>query len=310
MAQSIIDKHTQRIRELINKPLILNNTLRKKAKRYKIYSCLDVIGDTELAIEAFTSNKSVSESGLLYLFIYGILQILFVQQDAVFNLCNSVGIEKKIEDYPDLKEIRNIRHTATGHPTEKSIPSEIPTSYNFIIRVSMTHDKFELTSILKNGNQNYKHVAIPGLIEIQQTNISTILSDVIDKLEKDEMKCKEEFKMDKLISCFSDSLNYYLSNVLLGTTEKEYQRRGKASLPVIQQALQDYGNKLTKRRINIGECHLEYGQIMYALRNLEEFYQTPDSEENTNISRDTAYIFAFFLQHWWILQSFIFYRFC
>jgi len=29
-----------------------------------------------------------------------------------------------------------------------------------------------------------------------------------------------------------------------GTTEKEYQTRGKASLPAIRKALQDYCNKL------------------------------------------------------------------
>jgi len=292
-----VNIYIQEIRELINKPIMLNNVLKKRSKRYKIYSCLDVIGDTELAIEAYYSSKSVSDFGLLYLIIYGTLQILYVQQDAVFNLSNSLGIEKKIADYPQLEKIRDIRNRSTGHPTEKSKPGDKTTSYNFITRVTMRHDRFELTSILKNGNQEDEDISIPDLIEMQQDNISKILSDIIEKLSKDERECKERFKMDKLTSCFPDSLDYVLSNVLLGTTEAEYQRRGKASLPEIRQALQGYGDKLTKRRINIGECHLEYGEIMYALRNLEEFYQAVEIKETPNISSETAYIFAFFLQN-------------
>jgi hypothetical protein len=41
-----------------------------------------------------------------------------MQQDALMNLGESLGIDDKIENYPRLKEIREIRNVSIGHPTK------------------------------------------------------------------------------------------------------------------------------------------------------------------------------------------------
>src|SRR2546428_8495707 len=60
----------------------------------QIFSCLDAISDTQLAIEAF-EGMNLGEYGIkeLYLIIYGLLQSFFVQQDAAKNLCAALGEE-------------------------------------------------------------------------------------------------------------------------------------------------------------------------------------------------------------------------
>jgi hypothetical protein len=76
---------------------------------------MDVVEDSELAIDAYSTGNVREKDGERCLRLYGLLQALFLQQDAVINLCESLKIQKKIEDYPKLKEIREIRNDSAGH---------------------------------------------------------------------------------------------------------------------------------------------------------------------------------------------------
>lgn len=57
--------------------------LRNRAVWYKICSCLDVIGDTELALDAYLQSTVPTDTGIRYLHLYGAFQALILQQDAV-----------------------------------------------------------------------------------------------------------------------------------------------------------------------------------------------------------------------------------
>jgi hypothetical protein len=56
-------------------------------------SCLDLIGDTDLAIAVYHQAEHPEHEGGKYLLVYGILQTLFLQQAAVQNLCEALGID-------------------------------------------------------------------------------------------------------------------------------------------------------------------------------------------------------------------------
>ena len=59
----------------------------------KLCSALDIIEDTTLAIKSFQSCEWTTKAiGMKYLLIYGLLQALFVQQDAlVFGIFHPSG---------------------------------------------------------------------------------------------------------------------------------------------------------------------------------------------------------------------------
>ena len=83
-------------------------------------SSLDVVGDTELAIESYKGLKT-EDVGFNYLAVYGILQVLYVQQDAVLHIFQSLDISPKLVDsaiLTDVMHVRGIRNKATGHPTK------------------------------------------------------------------------------------------------------------------------------------------------------------------------------------------------
>src|SRR5438552_140615 len=112
-----MQEQTQTIRDIINKPRKQYHLMKKLGIWFQLCSCLDVIGDTDLAIKAYTNKECGTSKGATYLAVYGLLQALFMQQDALMNLGESLGIDDKIENYPRLKEIREIRNVSIGHPT-------------------------------------------------------------------------------------------------------------------------------------------------------------------------------------------------
>jgi len=73
----------ERIRRFINAPRKHLAIFRDRAEYHKLCSCLDVIGDTELAFRAHEAMPDTVPPGSSYILAYGFLQALFLQQDAV-----------------------------------------------------------------------------------------------------------------------------------------------------------------------------------------------------------------------------------
>ena len=52
----------------------------------QICSSLDTLGDTGLALQSYFKSEYPDETGLSYIYTYGLLQALFIQQDAMNHL--------------------------------------------------------------------------------------------------------------------------------------------------------------------------------------------------------------------------------
>ena len=157
----------QRIREFISKRRTQYVLLKNGALWLQLCSCLDVIEDSELAIAAYSAEEFAASDGAYYLAIYGLLQALFLQQDAVINLCESFGIRETIDNYPRLKHIREIRSDSVGHPTKRDRKKGQPTSYHFISRSTLSTAGFELLSYDADGKSEFRNISIPELIADQ-----------------------------------------------------------------------------------------------------------------------------------------------
>ena len=124
----------------------------------QICSSLDVIGDTLLSIEGYLEENFPSIEGLKYIYIYGLLQSLFIQQDAMRNLSEAFSIEYEIS--VKLKSIREIRNSAIGHPTKNNINKKF--YYNHISRPSLSKESFTLLKYSEDNtdiiNVNIEHL--------------------------------------------------------------------------------------------------------------------------------------------------------
>lgn len=294
-----MDESIQRIREFISNPRRRYVLSKNRALWSQCCSCLDVIEDSELAIAAYSAEECGTSDGAHYLAVYGLLQALFLQQDAAINLCESFGIRETIDNYPRLKHIREIRSDSVGHPTKRDRKKGQPTSYHFISRSTLSTAGFELLSYDADGKSEFRNISIPELIADQRQYVSDIINMVNDKLGKQEAAHKGRFRMEKLASVLPGTLNYHLGKVLLAASMEEDAVLGQVNLQQVKDTLQSFGEALERRGIELDtyDCiKYAYELLEYPLDELETFFQSIKSGSQSNIDVKTAYIFAFFVE--------------
>ncbi|MDA2913958.1 hypothetical protein MYX77_08380, partial [Acidobacteriia bacterium AH_259_A11_L15] len=259
---------------------------------HQLCSSLDVIEDTELAMAAYSAGEFGESDGARYLATYGLLQALFLQQDAVFHMCEALGIPKRLDEFEKLIEIREIRHVSIGHPTKKDrSKSRQPTSYHFISQPTLRPDGFQLLSLYADGRSEFKDVSIIELIEDQRKHVSEILISVVSELEARETAHKEKFRMEKLASTFPPTLSYSFEKIFEAIEKRELAPLGQWGLTEIKRTLVAFQESLEKRGEPcdfLGHC---YEKLEYAVGKLESFFgQTP------GINQKDAHIFLCFVQ--------------
>ncbi len=291
-----IREQEQRIRDLINEPRKQYTLITKLGLWHQLCSCLDVIGDTELAIAAYTAQELGANKGASYLAVYGLLQALFLQQDAIFNLCESLGISDNISNYRRLQEIREIRNASIGHPTKRG--RKRPFSYHAISRPSLSSGGFQLLTSDETGPSKFEWISIPELIADQNSYASTIFTSIIEKLEQEEAAHKKQFKKEKLVAIFSPTLGYHVEKVFESIRSGKDAAFGAINLGLIKRALQDFQLALAKRGIELDTYDVVedlYDVLAYPMSELEAYFQHLEKGEKPNINEKTAYIFAFFI---------------
>ncbi len=291
-------EYTKSIREFINETRRQHVLLKNKDLWSQLCSCLDVIEDSQLAIDAYSAVELGKSDGANYLTLYGLLQALFLQQDAAINLCESLKIPQTIDNYPRLKEIREIRNDSIGHPTKRNRRKDKSTSYHFISRPSLCSNSFTLLSCYGEGKNEFRDITISNLIADQKDHIYRILEQIINKLEYEEKAHKEKFRMEKLVSVFPSHLHYDLSKLREGTRKNERAPQGEISVPIIRRTLLNFQQALAKRGIELDtydSIKYLYEVIEYPLHELEVFFQCVNRAKELNIDEKAAYIFADFV---------------
>jgi len=205
------------IRECVNNPWKQRNLLANRKNWHMICASMDVIEDSQLAINDFYRLPRFTANSGGYLYLYGLLQAFFVQQDAVSNLNQSLfnrGIDWK-KSFPDIYSIRELRNDAIGHPTNRG-----DKSFHFISRISINETSFEIVSY--HGDSNYKFdkkcVNLNFLRTIQTQIIGQILSAVKETLQSEWTEYKQKFNGMNLMSLIPENFAYSLSKVYEGYT--------------------------------------------------------------------------------------------
>lgn len=279
-----------KIRDLINSPRKQYSLLQDLALWNQLCSSLDVIGDTELAIESYFKDAFPKNSGSKYLLIYGILQCLFLQQDAVKHMAEVLGLQFEKDSL--LTRIREIRNKSIGHPTKKENGKDI--SSHFIVRYSINKNGFTLMSVAGNNSQ-FLDVDISGLISTQKEIHINALEEIIKKLVKEERMHKERFKDEKLIKIFPQTLDYHFQKVSEGIHSHSKRVISKINLGTINSVFVNFKESLNKRGIvpSYDAIAYEIKETEYPLTELNNFFETP---ENCYLNDKSAYIFNHFLR--------------
>ncbi|MBU0520316.1 hypothetical protein KJ564_15410, partial [bacterium] len=188
-----LQKKVNEIRNRISHYLRINRLLRNDGKWARICSALDTIEDTEEAIYYYNENLSVElgDFGLLYLSVYGVLQSLFVQQDAARHLCEALSSELnekyEFKKEQNLERIRTIRNETIGHPTKGPYFIQID-------RTDLCKKSFYYTSWDPKGHRERKRVEPPNMIDSQYSTLNSIFDKMILDLDQKQKEYKDRFK--------------------------------------------------------------------------------------------------------------------
>ena len=248
-------KYTQEIRKFINNPRKQFNLLKNHKFWNQLCSSLDVIEDSDLAINAYIDTEFAKDDGEKYLKLYGLLQALFLQQDAVTNLCESLELKNNLIANSKLREIRDIRNDSIGHPTKRGNYK----SYHFISRITITKSGFQLISDYENSKTIFRDILVIDLIKEQRKFLSKILKKSIKVLKAEEKAHKEKFKMEKLETVFPNTLSYYIEKIFENIGKLDRAKLGLRHIRLVKKVMDKLKESLQKRGIEIGT----YDSIKY-----------------------------------------------
>lgn len=269
--------------ELVRKIRLHINEIQKQAllmekieKWFRITSALDVVEDTAYAIGFYQNQPYPSELGGKYLYTYGVLQALFMQQDAVESinavLRNTKSIDWKTA-YPDAYKVREFRNDVVGHPTNRPLKED--KWFMHLAQISLQKNDFwYIKSSAKNESSTHIDVnVLKAIDDVQQCN-KEVLEKVIEELDKefrDYIEAHKDRKMEKIFN----NLGYAKEKVLLDAHMKKA------------------GYDSTKRMVE--ECEkelvLRYGAVEnadsfnYLLKEIHEIYKLID-EGLSSVSED------------------------
>lgn len=209
-----IHEKIQTIRDFVNNTWRQQTLLKDNIKWNKVCASMDVIGDTQIAISDFFSLGDFSAETGGYLYLYGLLQALVLQQDAINHMMESL-FDRSInwkKDYPTIYKVRELRNNSIGHPTKRGNNK----SFHFISRYSICRGSFQLMSHYSDTKTNaHTTINIQDLRTTQNESVITILEEVIELMKNEYEEHKKKFNGEKMINVTKD-LGYPISKVYEG----------------------------------------------------------------------------------------------
>ena len=178
-----IDRLSESIRQTIGNS---NNSFfdaLDEPEQRMLRSCLDVIEDSNACLDAplapVNSDQHLDDANK-YLYIYGKMQALVLQQDAVRHFLDATEFEFTIEP---LKYIRDIRNKSVGHPTLRGKGTR--RTFHFITRERICNEGFELTTVYADSRPDCtERINLRELIVEQRRYLSQILENFIASLQR------------------------------------------------------------------------------------------------------------------------------
>ncbi len=288
-----LNERISEIRDLINSSRKQHQLLQDSALWYMLCSCMDTIGDTEEALESFLKKDTdSSDKGRNYLRIYGALQALFVQQEAIKNLHEALKIPYTEE--ASLEKIRHIRIDAAGHPTKRGNKK----AFNFITRLTLSAQEFHLMTLYptksdsKKLNSKHADINVPDLIATQKRIFEDVLNNVIETLKEEEVNHRKKFADKKLANAFQHTTYPFtkIFEAILSTDSPHAQLVG-GYIDEILKSVETFRTGLRERDEPDDDIEDIYKNLDYALQHIKAYFHAP---EETHIHREDTYIFADF----------------
>jgi hypothetical protein len=275
-----------KLNKTIHEPLYHNfYNIPNELKYNQTFTSIDLIEDSQIAIEEYEGAKSIGKQGRSTLLIYGLLQSLFLQQDGLYHLYKCVVDEKiKQTDFFDTfsfdKDIREVRNDIAGHPTNRK-----NTEFYFIAKGPISKDRFTYAGYTPTFRA--VEVDLKTMIIKQLEFTKNVLQKVQENISKKiEMK-KGEHK-DKSLKEMIVGVNRNIQLIYRGIRDEERNFQGEWGISGLKSAIDEIRKELnTRYNQNLPSGISEaFRLIDYIIQRLNQWWT-----EKTLLGNDDAEIF-------------------
>ena len=278
------------VRDFINTTRYQDDLLKNLDTWNQICSSLDTIGDTLCTFEDYLIGEYPKSDGLKYIYTYGILQALFIQQDAMKNLSEAFDIKFDLSE--QLTSIRNIRNASIGHPTKNSVKGSV--YFNYISRMTMSKEGFTLMRSYQQGKTEFKDVDLISILNEQLSDIQISYDLLAKKLIEEDKKHRGNFMNNLLVDIFHSGMNYSFEKV----SEGIYTHNSTQSLffinmlQSIEKTYQKFEEALRERKELNDDILYDLNEYKHAISKIQDYLSNEDSE----IKEVDARIYLFYIR--------------
>lgn len=276
------------IREYINHPRVQHGIMRDRRDWMQLCTSLDVIGDTQLAIDAYLASAFGPGSGFAYLQAFGLFQAFFLQQDATTHLTEVLQIT--LADDAGLRAVRDTRNDIVGHPTKRG-NQQLRTSHA-ISRVSLSKAGFDVVSTTPAAEIVLRTINVKRYIELQLIGIVNRLRQILEEIQHREQEHAMNFADQKLADIFPRTISYHCSKIFEGIHCSSDIPLAKVNLEMVNGWVEAFRSALTDRDELPGNDFIQYhfDQLRNPFDRLRGFF-----DANSPLNAEDAYAIAFFL---------------
>jgi hypothetical protein len=275
----------RRMRDYVNDPRIHAALFAEQPRFVRACSAMDMIEDTAQALRSYLALAvKDSDHGTSYLVVFGALQVLYVQQDAVFWLCECLGFPRDVARLagPEkwihgpgndrLSKVRSLRNSSIGHPVWRNKGPESERGSYFIIQMSLSTSGFQLAASNASGDRDYTDVDIPHLVNVQVQELEAVLKRALEEISEAERAHRERFTGQRLEMTFA-GLSHPIEKMHQAVREETFRPVGMYGVEAVQRSLHVFRERLAEHGEPFREdLEFIYGQLNTALSRLTEFY--------------------------------------
>lgn len=264
-----INQLTESVRNHINTHRYQVVLLEDSGNWNQICSSLDVVGDSLLAIESYHEGMYPDDFGLKYVYTYGVLQALFLLQDAARHLSEAFAIS--YQPSQALLDIRNMRNAAIGHPTKQDHKGQ--RYYNYISRISMTKNGFDLLRHSRPGQYDVMRVDLTAATTDQLKELADSFRQIVSKLEEADQMHKDKFQNSPLESIFHSAMGYFFEKIGQGIHSHSYGDRefGHTHVRLVRETYEKFKAALQDRNELNSYTEFDLNEYFHALRKLDGY---------------------------------------
>lgn len=286
-----INELSESVRDHINTHRYQSVLLDDSKTWNQICSSLDVIGDTLYAVDSYDAEEFPEDVGLKYIYTYGILQALFLMQDALRHLSEAFNISYELTE--TLKEIRNTRNASIGHPTKQDQKGK--RYYNYISRISMTKFGFDLLRSSGDREHIFARVDISKACSDQFQGVIDAYRKIVEKLEEIDRMHKEKYKGNPLADIFHSAMGYFFEKISQGIHAHSYGDRefGHRHVGLVRDTYEKFKAALAERGELNEYTGFDLNEYFHALDRLDEYLSSGESSMNEADAR----IYLSYLRH-------------